>query len=98
MQSGWPMPGSSSRRLEVHDGHGQEELRQALEAQAVGKDLPRLGRHAERPEMSASALIALAEATGVPAFTADNPQLCVAKGTGIALENLDSYKRSIFSS
>jgi rod shape-determining protein MreB len=40
----------------------------------------------------------LAEATGVPAFTADNPQLCVAKGTGIALENLDSYKRSIFSS
>ncbi|MBI5655017.1 MAG: rod shape-determining protein [Patescibacteria group bacterium] len=40
----------------------------------------------------------LAEATGVPAFTADNPQLCVAKGTGIALENLDSYKKSIFSS
>ncbi|MSR85051.1 rod shape-determining protein [Candidatus Uhrbacteria bacterium] len=39
-----------------------------------------------------------AEATGVPAFIADNPQLCVAKGTGIALENLESYKRSIFSS
>lgn len=39
-----------------------------------------------------------AEATGVPAFVADNPQLCVAKGTGIALENLESYKRSIFSS
>ena len=40
----------------------------------------------------------LAEATGVPVFVADNPQMCVAKGTGIALENLDSYKRSIFSS
>ena len=38
------------------------------------------------------------EATGVPAFIANEPQLCVAKGTGIALENLDSYKRSIFSS
>jgi len=40
----------------------------------------------------------LSEATGVPVFVADNPQMCVAKGTGIALENLDSYKRSIFSS
>jgi rod shape-determining protein MreB len=39
-----------------------------------------------------------AEATGVPAFVADDPQRCVAKGTGIALENLESYKRSIFSS
>lgn len=39
-----------------------------------------------------------AEATGVPAFVADDPQTCVARGTGIALENLESYKRSIFSS
>jgi rod shape-determining protein MreB len=39
-----------------------------------------------------------AEATGVPAMVADNPQMCVARGTGIALENLDAYKRSIFSS
>lgn len=38
------------------------------------------------------------EATGVPAFVADNPQQCVARGTGIALENLELYKRSIFSS
>jgi rod shape-determining protein MreB len=38
------------------------------------------------------------EATGVSAYVADDPQLCVAKGTGIALENLESYKRSIFSS
>jgi rod shape-determining protein MreB len=37
----------------------------------------------------------VSEATGIPAFVADEPQYCVAKGTGIALENLDSYKRSI---
>ncbi len=37
------------------------------------------------------------EATGVPAMVAENPQMCVARGTGIALENLDAYKRSIFS-
>jgi len=38
------------------------------------------------------------EATGVSAYVADDPQLCVAKGTDIALENLESYKQSIFSS
>lgn len=40
----------------------------------------------------------IAEATGVPTFVAEDSQLCVAKGTGIALENLDAYKRSIFTS
>lgn len=39
----------------------------------------------------------LARTTGVPAYVADDPQLCVAKGTGIALDNLDSYKRSILA-
>ncbi|EKD33284.1 MAG: hypothetical protein ACD_76C00053G0001 [uncultured bacterium] len=39
----------------------------------------------------------ISKATGVPAYVADDPQLCVAKGTGIALENLDAYKRSIFT-
>lgn len=37
----------------------------------------------------------LTKTTGVPAYVADDPLLCVAKGTGVALENLDSYKRSI---
>jgi rod shape-determining protein MreB len=37
------------------------------------------------------------QATGVPAFLADEAQLCVAKGTGIALENLGSYKRAILA-
>jgi rod shape-determining protein MreB len=35
--------------------------------------------------------------TDVPVFIADDAQLCVARGTGISLENLDSYKRSIFA-
>jgi rod shape-determining protein MreB len=38
-----------------------------------------------------------ARTTGVPAYIADDVLLCVAKGTGIALENLDSYKRSILA-
>ncbi|OGY94249.1 MAG: rod shape-determining protein [Candidatus Komeilibacteria bacterium RIFOXYC1_FULL_37_11] len=39
----------------------------------------------------------LSQATGVPAYVADDALLCVARGTGIALENLESYKRSILS-
>jgi len=39
----------------------------------------------------------LSRTTGVPAYVADDPMLCVARGTGIALENLDSYKRSILA-
>ncbi len=38
-----------------------------------------------------------ARALGVSAYIADDPLLCVAKGTGIALDNLDSYKRSILA-
>lgn len=39
----------------------------------------------------------IARATGVSAYVADDALLCVAKGTGIALDNLDSYKRSILA-
>ncbi len=39
----------------------------------------------------------IAQATGVPCYVADEPLLCVAKGTGIALENLENYKRSIMA-
>lgn len=35
--------------------------------------------------------------TGVKAVLADDPMFCVAKGTGIALEHLDTYKKSIIS-
>src|SRR3989344_414528 len=39
----------------------------------------------------------IAQATGVPCTLAEDPLLCVAKGTGIVLENLDIYKKSIMS-
>lgn len=39
----------------------------------------------------------LSRTIGVPAFVADDALLCVVKGTGIALDNLDSYKRSILA-
>ncbi|MFH1427802.1 MAG: rod shape-determining protein [Patescibacteria group bacterium] len=39
----------------------------------------------------------LSRTIGVPAYIADEALLCVAKGTGIALDNLDSYKRSILA-
>lgn len=39
----------------------------------------------------------LSRTTGVPSYVADDALLCVVKGTGIALDNLDSYKRSILA-
>lgn len=40
----------------------------------------------------------IGQATGVPAYVADDAILCVVKGTGVALDNLDSYKKSILAS
>jgi rod shape-determining protein MreB len=39
----------------------------------------------------------ITKTTGVACYIADEPLLCVAKGTGIALDNLEIYKRSIMS-
>ena len=39
----------------------------------------------------------ISRTTGVPAYVADDAILCVAKGSGVALDNLDSYKRSILA-
>jgi rod shape-determining protein MreB len=39
----------------------------------------------------------LSKATGVPVYVAEEPALCVAKGTGIALENLEVYKKSLLA-
>lgn len=33
--------------------------------------------------------------TGVPAHVADEPLLCVVRGTGVAIENIELYKRSV---
>jgi rod shape-determining protein MreB len=39
----------------------------------------------------------VAKHTGVPCFTAEDALFCVVKGTGVVLENLDTYKRSVMS-
>ena len=39
----------------------------------------------------------ISQETGVPCFLAEDPTLCVVKGTGIILENLDYYKKSIMT-
>lgn len=37
----------------------------------------------------------LTKVTGVPCQIAEDPHLCVAKGTGVAVEHLNSYKKSV---
>lgn len=37
----------------------------------------------------------MTKVTGVPCHLADDPLLCVVRGTGVALENIELYKRSI---
>jgi rod shape-determining protein MreB len=39
----------------------------------------------------------IAHSTGVPCFLAEDPLLCVARGTGVVLENLEIYKKSIMA-
>lgn len=39
----------------------------------------------------------VARATGVPCFVGEEPLLSVVKGTGIVLENLETYKKSLMS-
>ncbi|HOW12823.1 MAG TPA: rod shape-determining protein [Candidatus Pacearchaeota archaeon] len=39
----------------------------------------------------------ISQSTGLPCFLADEAIFCVAKGTGIVLDNLDVYKKSIMS-
>ena len=37
----------------------------------------------------------MTEETGVPAHVADEPLLCVVRGTGLVLENIELWKRSV---
>ena len=39
----------------------------------------------------------ISQSTGVPCFVAEDPLLCVVKGTGVVLENLEAYKLSMMS-
>ena len=38
-----------------------------------------------------------AQSIGVPCFIAEEPLLCVAKGTGVVLDNLEVYKKSVMT-
>jgi len=40
----------------------------------------------------------IARATAVPCYIADDPLVCVVKGAGAALENIEAYKRSVLLS
>lgn len=37
----------------------------------------------------------LMQVTGVPVYLADNPLMCVAMGTGMAIENIDQYRKGL---
>lgn len=37
----------------------------------------------------------ITDKTGVPTYIADDPMMCVVKGTGVAIENLDKFKRNV---
>ncbi len=39
----------------------------------------------------------IARSTSVPCFVAEEPLYCVVKGTGVVIEHLDTYKRSLMS-
>jgi len=39
----------------------------------------------------------ISQKTGVPCFIAEDPLRCVAKGTGVVLDNLDIYKKSLMA-
>jgi rod shape-determining protein MreB len=39
----------------------------------------------------------IAESTGVPCFVAEDALLCAAKGTGVVIDNLEIYKKSIMA-
>lgn len=41
--------------------------------------------------------VMIAKSTGVPCVSSEDPLLCVAKGTGVMLEHLDMYKKSIMA-
>ena len=41
--------------------------------------------------------VLISRITGVPARIADDPLLCVARGTGIVLENLEIYKKNVIA-
>jgi len=85
----------------------QDELKEVIEAikQVLQETPPELAADVMDKGMVLSGGGALlrnldqyiVQMTGVPCYVAEDALLCVAKGTGIALDNLDLYKKTILS-
>lgn len=73
--------------------HVLQETPPELSADVMDKGMVLSGGGAMLPNIDKLII----ETLGVPAYIADEPLLCVAKGTGVALDNLESYKKSILS-
>ncbi len=70
-----------------------QETPPELSADVMDKGMVLSGGTAQLRNMD----LLLTQSTGVPAYVADESQLCVVKGTGVALDNLESYKKSILA-
>lgn len=68
-----------------------EEIPPELASDIIDKGVVMSGGTAKLKNLD----LLLTKETGVPCHVAEEPLLCVAKGTGIALDNLDLYKRAI---
>jgi rod shape-determining protein MreB and related proteins len=64
-----------------------------LSADVMDKGIVLTGGSAQLRNLAAL----ITETTGVPTYVAEDPMYCAIKGTGTALENIDSYKRSILA-
>ena len=64
-----------------------------LSADVMNKGMILAGGGALLPKMDEL----IAQSTGVPCFVAEDPLFCVVKGTGVVLENLDTYKKVLMS-
>ena len=96
--SGMPMAGYYYVRLNegVHDDLYAKAVvleKDGVKAAVVALDMANIPRRFVEAARSQ-----IGQSTGVPAYLADDAILCVVKGTGIALDNLDSYKKSILAS
>ncbi|MFH0943095.1 MAG: rod shape-determining protein [Candidatus Beckwithbacteria bacterium] len=68
-----------------------EEIPPELASDIIDKGIVMSGGTANLKNLD----LLLTKETGVPCHVAEEPLLCVAKGTGIALDNLELYKRAI---
>ena len=68
-----------------------EEIPPELSSDIIDKGIVMSGGSAQLVNMDRL----MTEETGVPCHVAEEPMLCVIRGTGVALENIDLYKRAI---